>query len=171
MWPRGGRYLPIAGFCLPAGRSAIYACEDTDVCRDRIEVPTQSNGMDSSSPWRLMGARLNLRDSRGEKESTMNELMRIGVDLAKNVFQVHGVDRQERAAWCKRLPRDRWLQAVTEVAPPGCEIGMQVVNRSHSPHRGRTATRMVASPRPATPGAQRPGSVKGHGNSRSNTRF
>ena len=55
----------------------------------------------------------------------MNELMRIGVDLAKNVFQVHGVDRQERAAWCRRLQRDRWLQAVTEAAPPGCEIGMK----------------------------------------------
>ncbi len=27
----------------------------------------------------------------------MNELIRIGVDLAKNVFQVHGVDRRERA--------------------------------------------------------------------------
>ena len=57
----------------------------------------------------------------------MNEFMRIGVDLAKNVFQVHGVDRREQAAWCKRLPRSRWLQAVTEVAPLGCEIGWNVV--------------------------------------------
>lgn len=61
----------------------------------------------------------------------MNELMRIGVDLAKNVFQVHGVDRQERPAWCKRFPRDRWLQAVTEAAPAGCEIGMESCSGAH----------------------------------------
>ena len=34
----------------------------------------------------------------GEKESEM-KLMRVGVDLAKNVFQVHGVDRQEKPVW------------------------------------------------------------------------
>lgn len=38
----------------------------------------------------------------------MNELVRIGVDLAKNVFQVHGVDRREQLGWCKRLPRLNW---------------------------------------------------------------
>ena len=33
------------------------------------------------------------------------KLTRVGVDLAKQVFQVHGVDRAERPAWCKRLKR------------------------------------------------------------------
>lgn len=61
----------------------------------------------------------------------MNELMRIGVDLAKNLFQVHGVDRQERAAWCKRLPRDRWIQAVVQSAPRGCEIGIESCSGAH----------------------------------------
>jgi transposase len=37
------------------------------------------------------------------------KLTRVGVDLAKHVFQVHGVDRAERAAWCKRLKRARWI--------------------------------------------------------------
>lgn len=27
------------------------------------------------------------------------KLMRIGVDLAKNVFQIHGVDRHEQPIW------------------------------------------------------------------------
>ena len=31
------------------------------------------------------------------------KLTRVGVDLAKQVFQVHGVDRAERPVWCKRL--------------------------------------------------------------------
>jgi transposase len=34
------------------------------------------------------------------------KLTRVGVDLAKNVFQVHGVDRAERPVWCKRLKRN-----------------------------------------------------------------
>ena len=59
------------------------------------------------------------------------KLKRIGVDLAKNVFQVHGVDHREKAVWRKRLPRDRWLQAVTEAAEPGCEIGMEACGGAH----------------------------------------
>jgi hypothetical protein len=46
-----------------------------------------------------------------EKGSTM-KLIRVGVDLAKNVFQVHGVDRQERALWRRRLTRENWLEVL-----------------------------------------------------------
>ena len=35
------------------------------------------------------------------------KLTRVGVDLAKQVFQVHGVDRAERPVWCRRLKRGR----------------------------------------------------------------
>ncbi|WP_445145871.1 IS110 family transposase [Dyella sp. Tek66A03] len=59
------------------------------------------------------------------------KLMRIGVDLAKNVFQVHGVDHREKAVWRKRLTRDRWLQAVSEAAEPGCEIAMEACAGAH----------------------------------------
>ena len=52
------------------------------------------------------------------------ELIRVGVDLAKNVFQVHGVDRSEKPIWQKRLKRNQWLAAVCKAAAPGCEIGM-----------------------------------------------
>jgi len=31
------------------------------------------------------------------------EITRVGGDLAKNVFQVHGVDGRERPVWCKSL--------------------------------------------------------------------
>jgi transposase len=59
------------------------------------------------------------------------KLKRIGVDLAKNVFQVHGVDAHVKAVWRKRPPRDRWLQAVLEVAGPGCDIGMEACGGAH----------------------------------------
>src|SRR5271167_4845196 len=59
------------------------------------------------------------------------KLMRVGVDLAKNVFQVHGVDRNEKPAWRRRLARDQWLQVVLETVEPGCEIGMEACGGAH----------------------------------------
>jgi len=45
--------------------------------------------------------------------------------LAKNVFQLHGVDRHGKAIWKRRLKRDRWLSALLDKVEPGCEIGME----------------------------------------------
>ena len=59
------------------------------------------------------------------------KLTRIGVDVAKQVFQVHGVDRHEQPIWRCRLSRDRWLKAVQEVAEPGCDIGMEACGGAH----------------------------------------
>ncbi len=59
------------------------------------------------------------------------ELIRIGVDLAKNVFQVHGVDQSEKPAWQKRLTRQRWLETVVKTVEPGCEIGMEACTGAH----------------------------------------
>ena len=59
------------------------------------------------------------------------KLMRIGVDLAKNVFQIHGVDGHEQPVWRQRLSRERWLQTVLEKIEPGCEIGMESCGGAH----------------------------------------
>ncbi|RDI96770.1 IS110 family transposase [Dyella solisilvae] len=59
------------------------------------------------------------------------KLTRIGVDVAKQVFQVHGVDRHEQPVWRRRLSRERWLRAVSEVAEPGCDIGMEACGGAH----------------------------------------
>jgi transposase len=37
------------------------------------------------------------------------DIIRVGIDLAKNVFQVHGVDRTEKTVWRRKLARDEWL--------------------------------------------------------------
>jgi len=44
----------------------------------------------------------------GKEESEM-KINRVGVDLAKNVFQLHGVDRKGKAVWKQRLSRGKWL--------------------------------------------------------------
>ncbi|MFZ0870194.1 MAG: IS110 family transposase [Rhodanobacter sp.] len=59
------------------------------------------------------------------------KLKRIGVDLAKNVFQIHGVDNHEKPVWRQRLPRNRWLQTVLDKIEPGCEIGMESCGGAH----------------------------------------
>ncbi len=59
------------------------------------------------------------------------KLSRIGIDLAKNVFQLHGVDRHGKAIWKRRLKRDQWLKALLDKAEPGCVIGMEACAGAH----------------------------------------
>jgi transposase len=58
-------------------------------------------------------------------------LSRVGVDLAKNVFQLHGVDRHEKVVWKRRLSRAKWLQVLLKQVEPGCEIGMEACAGAH----------------------------------------
>jgi transposase len=59
------------------------------------------------------------------------KLIRVGIDLAKSVFQVHGVDRSEKVTWRRRLRREEWINVVRERAEPGCEIGMEACGGAH----------------------------------------
>ena len=59
------------------------------------------------------------------------KLSRVGVDLAKNVYQLHGVDRHGKAVWKRRLRRGQWLQALIDKAEPGCVIGMEACTGAH----------------------------------------
>ncbi len=59
------------------------------------------------------------------------EIIRVGVDLAKNVFQVHGVDARERPVWERQLRRGEWLRVMCERVAPGAEIGMEACAGAH----------------------------------------
>src|SRR5271154_596848 len=59
------------------------------------------------------------------------KIIRVGVDLAKNVFQMHGVDRNEKPVWRRRLTRAEWLKVLLEKIEPGCEIGMEACGGAH----------------------------------------
>jgi transposase len=59
------------------------------------------------------------------------KLTRVGVDLAKQVFQVHGVDRAERPVWRERLRRSRWIAEIEREVEPGGEIGMEACAGAH----------------------------------------
>lgn len=59
------------------------------------------------------------------------KIIRVGVDLAKNVFQVHGVDRDERPVWKRKLKRDEWIKILLDKIEPGCVIGMEACGGAH----------------------------------------
>jgi transposase len=63
------------------------------------------------------------------------EIIRVGVDLAKNVFQVHGVDAQEQPVWQGKYRRNKWLSEIIQRVPAGAEIGMEACAGAH--HWGR----------------------------------
>lgn len=56
-------------------------------------------------------------------------ITRIGLDLAKQVFQVHGVDRQGKAILRRRLRREQMLAFFDKL--PACLIGMEACSSSH----------------------------------------
>lgn len=63
------------------------------------------------------------------------KISRIGVDLAKNVFQVHGVDQDGHCVWKRQLKRSSWLQVLVQKIDTDCEIGMEACGGAH--HWGR----------------------------------
>jgi transposase len=53
----------------------------------------------------------------------------IGIDLAKNVFQVHGTDERGKAVLTKVLRRSQMMQFFTQLPP--CLIGMEACGSAH----------------------------------------
>jgi transposase len=69
-----------------------------------------------------------LEDQFEERRNTM-QIVRIGLDLAKNVFEVHGVDARDEAILRKTLRRDAVAQFFADLPP--CVVGMEACSGSH----------------------------------------
>ena len=59
----------------------------------------------------------------------MSEITTIGLDLAKNIFQVHGVDEAGEVVMRKRLRRDQVLTFFAGLPP--CLVGMEACATAH----------------------------------------
>lgn len=68
----------------------------------------------------------------------MNEVITIGVDLAKNIFQVHGVDAEGVVVVCRQLRRGQVLPFFKKHRP--CLVGMEACATSH--HWARQLTEL-----------------------------
>lgn len=44
-------------------------------------------------------------------------IIRVGVDIAKSVFHVHGADRQGKTCWQGKYSRNKWLDAISKKVP------------------------------------------------------
>ncbi|MDM7943510.1 MAG: IS110 family transposase [Hydrogenophaga sp.] len=60
----------------------------------------------------------------------MNNVTRVGVDLAKNVIQVHAVDAAGRVVTNRALKREKFLAWCTDL-PPGCLVAMEACTGAH----------------------------------------
>jgi len=59
------------------------------------------------------------------------KINRVGLDLAKNVFQLHGADRKGKTVWKRQLSRSKWLSVLCASVEPGTEIGMEACAGAH----------------------------------------
>jgi len=57
------------------------------------------------------------------------QITTIGLDIAKNVFQVHGIDANEKVVVRKQLRRSQVLEFFAALAP--CLIGMEACATAH----------------------------------------
>ena len=71
----------------------------------------------------------------------------VGLDLAKNVFQVHGIDARGKIALRKQLRRNQVVQFFSNL--PACVIGMEACASAH--HWGRMLERLGHSVRLIAP--------------------
>ena len=59
----------------------------------------------------------------------MDRITRVGVDLAKNVMQIHAVDSAERVVVSKAIPRERFVSWFANLEP--CLIAMEACGAAH----------------------------------------
>jgi transposase len=75
------------------------------------------------APLRHLSAKLLVARISSNGEPSMGEVTTIGLDVAKHVFQVHGVDAEGATVLRKQLRRAQVLAFFSRL--PGCVVGME----------------------------------------------
>ena len=60
----------------------------------------------------------------------MNEITRVGVDLAKSVIQVHAVDAAGKVVTSRALSRSKFIEWCAQL-PAGCLVAMEASSGAH----------------------------------------
>src|SRR5260221_13500303 len=81
------------------------------------------------APLRHRRAKLVFSENHQEREPSMSEITTIGLDLAKHVFQVHGIDAQGRTVLRKRLRRGQVLAFFSRISR--CVVGLEACATAH----------------------------------------
>ena len=81
------------------------------------------------APLRHLSAKLLSDRISSEREPSMGEVTTIGLDLAKHVFQVHGVDAEGATVLRKQLRRAQVLAFFSRLPP--CLVGLEACATAH----------------------------------------
>ncbi len=87
------------------------------------------NVRDFPVPKRHRCARIGLRDQSLQKGESHEHSFYGGIDLAKNVFSVHGVDARGTVMVRRAVSRGKLAELIAQLPP--CLIGMEACSGAH----------------------------------------
>ncbi len=65
----------------------------------------------------------------GKSITDLSSVATVGLDLAKHVFQVHGIDASGRVVVAKAMRRNRLLEFFASL--PACRVGLEASGSAH----------------------------------------
>jgi len=85
--------------------------------------------MDARFPGRHQCAKVAIFINHDKEEASEMKITTIGIDLAKNIFQIHGVNKQGNPAVRRAIKRAEMLPYFANLEP--CLIGMEACGSAH----------------------------------------
>ena len=85
--------------------------------------------MDAPTRNGIRCAKVELPNYHLTEGSVIMKITTIGIDLAKSVFQVHGIDASGKAVLRKQLKREQMASFFVNLAP--CLIGIEACGSAH----------------------------------------
>jgi transposase len=85
--------------------------------------------MDAPTRIGIRCAKVEVSSNHLSREASIMKVTTIGIDLAKNVFQVHGIDDHGKAVLKKQIKRDEMAVFFSNLTP--CLIGMEACGSAH----------------------------------------
>ena len=111
-------------------------------------LPPSGNGV--GAPRLVVSEVINLKPLKGKsveqitRAEVRREAVRVGVDLAKRVIQVHAVDVAGHVLTSRALQRDRFIEWCARL-PTGCMVAMEASSSAH--HWARKLVELGLDPR------------------------
>jgi transposase len=87
------------------------------------------DGVDGPDPTASRCARMVLSAEHQREGAVLMQITTIGLDIAKNVFQVHGIDGEGQVMLRRKVRRDQSLALFVGLEP--CLIGMESCATAH----------------------------------------
>src|SRR5256886_1608154 len=111
----------------PMGPLCGGSCDDSWSTAPRNR--TRRRMMGWMAPLRHRRAKLVFSRITRNREPSMSEITTIGLDLAKHVFQAHGIDAEGTTVLRKRLRRGQVLAFFSRI--PRCVVGLEACATAH----------------------------------------